>query len=83
MPLRQNTSRQPGIVGRSQTVDPDLNQPPHQICECPCWRTAGSAPKRKSVQTRATRSAIEWRDVAGGRRAVEDDRYLERSIRVV
>lgn len=42
------------------------------------------AAERKSVQTQAgPRSAIERRDVAGGRRAVEDDRYLEPSIRLV
>lgn len=80
---RQNISHQPGIVGRGQTAGPHLNQPPHQIHGRPCSRTAGLAPKRKSVQTRATRAAIECRDVAGGCRAVEDDCYLERSIRVV
>lgn len=51
MLFRQNISYQTGAVGRGRTIDPDLNQPPHQIHGCPCLRREGLAVKRKSVQT--------------------------------
>lgn len=49
--LRQRISHQPGVADGGQTVDPDLNQPSHQIHGCPCLRKSGLATKQKSVQT--------------------------------
>jgi len=70
------------LLGGGQT---DLNQAPRQVRGCPCLRRGGSALERKAAHRHAGYAAPpgERRDVAGGRRAVEDDRYLERGIRPV
>lgn len=71
--------------GRGHTVDPDLNQPPHQIHACPCLRREGGVRQWSGnlFKHRLLCATREYWDVAGGRRAVEDDCYLERGIRVV
>lgn len=82
MLFRRHISHQPGTVGRVQTVDLDLNQPPHQNPWMSLLEEGGFGIEVE-ICADVLCAARECRDVAGGRRAVEDDWYLERSIRVV
>ena len=80
---RQSTSHQPGTVGRGQTVDPHLNQTLIKSMDVLAWGGRVWHWSGNLFRHRLLCAARERRDVAGGRRAVEDDCYLERSIRVV